>query len=123
MRTHLLAAATGGALVYLLPAIYRRLRPPPAASTHAVRGGSSQVHVPHDELSKLVAACLEKAGATAQHAELVASVLVYADSRGIPSHGVNRADFYCTELEKGLVDGQVEPVVEKDEGCCALVDG
>lgn len=122
-RSHVLAAASGAALAYFLPAIYRRLRPQSAASTHAVRGGASHVNVPRGELSRLVAACLEKAGATAQHAELVASVLVYADSRGIPSHGVNRADFYCTELERGLVDGQAEPVVEKDEGCCALVDG
>jgi len=123
LRTNLLAAATGAALAYVLPAIYRRLRPSTAASTHAVRGGSSHVNVPHDELSRLVAACLEKAGTTPKHAELVASVLVYADSRGIPSHGVNRADFYCTELERGLVDGQAEPVVEKDEGCCAVVNG
>ena len=30
---------------------------------------------------------------------------MFADCRGIPSHGVNRADFYAGEIESGAIDG------------------
>ena len=90
--------------------------------THAVRAGAS-VRIPREELTEVVAACLLAAGATAAHARASADVLVFADCRGIPSHGVNRADFYAAELEEKLVDGAAEPVVAVDSGCCALVDG
>ena len=90
--------------------------------THAVRAGAS-VRIPREELTEVVAACLQAAGATAAHARASAEVLVFADCRGIPSHGVNRADFYAAELEEKLVDGAAEPVVAVDSGCCALVDG
>ena len=53
----------------------------------------------------------------------MASVLCYADARGIPSHGCNRADTYVNEIAAGLVDACAEPTVERVEGCCALVDG
>jgi LDH2 family malate/lactate/ureidoglycolate dehydrogenase len=52
-----------------------------------------------------------------------ASVLVYADCRGIPSHGVNRADFYASEIASGAVDGTATPIVERDSGSCATING
>ena len=130
--------AIGAAVAVALPAL---LRPVAAAlvhhlrsgaaekgtgaaenGTHAVRAGAS-VRIPREELTEVVAACLQAAGATAAHARASAEVLVFADCRGIPSHGVNRADFYAAELEEKLVDGAAEPVVAVDSGCCALVDG
>ena len=47
------------------------------------------------------------AGAAPAHAAQAADVLAYADSRGIPSHGANRADTYANEIEAKLVDGKL----------------
>ena len=134
IRSALLAGvAIGAAVAVALPALVRRLRGGAAETgtgaadkgengTHAVRAGAS-VRIPRGELTEVVAACLQAAGATAAHAQASAEVLVFADCRGIPSHGVNRADFYAAELEDKLVDGAAEPMVAVDSGCCALVDG
>ena len=134
IRSALLAGvAIGAAVAVALPALVRRLRGGAAEmgsgaadkgenGTHAVRAGAS-VRIPRGELTEVVAACLQAAGATAAHAQASAEVLVFADCRGIPSHGVNRADFYAAELEDKLVDGAAEPMVAVDSGCCALVDG
>lgn len=120
-------AAAGLALGLALPSILRRLskkEAPKKGGTHAVRSGlANSLRVPRAVLVELAAACLEKAGATAAHARMSAETLVYADMRGIPSHGVNRADVYAAELEAKLIDGGATPTVERKEGCCALVDG
>lgn len=117
----LAGGAALGAVAASLPALLRRLRAP-SGGTHAVRAGAS-IRVPRYELEELVSACLCAAGATEAHARAVAKVLIFADARGIPSHGVNRCDFYASELEHGLVDGAAEPAVAVDSGCCAVVDG
>ena len=49
--------------------------------------------------------------------------MTFADARGIPSHGCNRADTYINEIVAGLVDVSAEPVVTQRSGCCAVVDG
>lgn len=46
-----------------------------------------------------------------------------ADRRGIPSHGVNRAEFYCRELSGGLVDGAAGPALQTEGPSFAVVDG
>ena len=117
-----LGMLAGLGLGLALPTLLRR-RGPKRGSTQAVRGGGPSVRVPRDDLIQAVAACLTAAGAAAEHAALSARVLVFADCRGIPSHGVNRADFYASELEGGLIDGSATPVVVEDSGCCAVVDG
>jgi hypothetical protein len=99
---------------------------PPAAQqqeqvgTHIAGGDFRIARAP---LGQFVSACLEAAGATSANARLVADVLIYADCRGIPSHGCNRADFYAEEVQLGLVDGRAVPEVVKDAGCCAVIDG
>ena len=119
-----LAGMTGVALGLVIGPLLRRLRRVlrPPQGTHVVRGGES-VLVSRRELIDVVAACLVKSGATREHAEVVAECLVFADARGIPSHGVNRADFYCAELEAGLIDGKAVGTTERESGCCAVVDG
>ena len=74
-------------------------------------------------LTDFLAACLTAAGAVPAHAAQAADVLAYADSRGIPSHGANRADTYANEIEAKLVDGVASPVVERSSGCTAVIDG
>jgi len=137
-RSSQYALGIGIGIGLILPPIARRLRRILSESsstkvvevsddtTHVVRSGlrsSSAVRVPRSVLEDFVARCLVGAGADQSHAPLVAAVLVYADARGIPSHGVNRADHYANEIESGVVDGTAVPVVEKSSGCCAVVDG
>jgi LDH2 family malate/lactate/ureidoglycolate dehydrogenase len=63
------------------------------------------------------------AGAPEPVAADVASSLVYADMRGVASHGVVRTAVYAKRLELGLIDPKAEPVVERDEGSVILIDG
>ena len=102
MRVATVCGIGAGLVVGLsLPRIVRYLRTAGATlksgstGTHAVRAGledASSVRVAYSELVDVVAGCLVGAGASRAHAELTAELLVYADARGIPSHGVNRAD-------------------------------
>jgi LDH2 family malate/lactate/ureidoglycolate dehydrogenase len=62
-------------------------------------------HVPVAVLLAGAKACLLAEGASEENAQIVAEVLVAADCRGVPSHGVNRLEIYCSELRNKLIDG------------------
>eukprot|EP00931_Biecheleriopsis_adriatica_P070747 TRINITY_DN44539_c0_g1_i1.p1 TRINITY_DN44539_c0_g1~~TRINITY_DN44539_c0_g1_i1.p1 ORF type:complete len:434 (-),score=73.09 TRINITY_DN44539_c0_g1_i1:21-1301(-) len=92
------------------------------SSSEVVKMGSD-IYVDRAELERGVSACLQKAGASASNAALVAKVLVAADCRGVPSHGVNRAEMYCGELQAGLIDPAAVPKVLAETSSTANVDG
>jgi len=92
------------------------------SSGDVVRSGA-EVRVSAAELRAAVAACLERAGAPRERAPLVADVLVAADERGVPSHGVNRAEMYCNELRNGLINGSADPLVSCETASTANIDG
>eukprot|EP00048_Salpingoeca_helianthica_P023836 m.27557 g.27557 ORF g.27557 m.27557 type:complete len:424 (+) comp9024_c1_seq1:44-1315(+) len=75
------------------------------------------------ELLSLARACIEAAGASQEAADVAAQVLIDADLRGVSSHGVNRLEMYCLELERRMVDGHAVPIVENDAPASALVNG
>jgi len=95
------------------------------STTHAVRDGllSSSVRLEKSKLDAFLSRIFVSAGCASSHADLVASVLSFADARGIPSHGCNRADTYINEIQAGLVDASAAPIVSEISGCCAVVDG
>mmetsp|Transcript_37373 Transcript_37373/g.63612 ORF Transcript_37373/g.63612 Transcript_37373/m.63612 type:complete len:300 (-) Transcript_37373:1363-2262(-) len=95
------------------------------STTHAVRDGllSSSVRLEKSKLDAFLSRIFVSAGCAVSHADLVASVLSFADARGIPSHGCNRADTYINEIQAGLVDASAAPIVSEISGCCAVVDG
>ena len=95
-----LAALAGVALGIFLERS-RRAKGSRQSSRDVVNSGE-ELRVERGELEAAVAACLEAAGAPKPKANLVARVLVAADCRGIPSHGVNRTEMYCGELRAGL---------------------
>jgi len=111
-----------------LGTLFERLRQRRAASgkgrpsSEVVKSGSD-VLVDRSQLEKLIAACIEKCGASPSNAELVADVLVAADRRGVPSHGVNRAEMYCGELRAGLIEAHAKPRVVVETVSTATVDG
>ena len=92
------------------------------SSSDVVKAGKD-VFVSKDELEKCVASCLAAAGTSPDKAALVAKVLVAADCRGIPSHGVNRAEMYCGELKAGLINPAAEPMIASESKSVANVDG
>jgi (2R)-3-sulfolactate dehydrogenase (NADP+) len=51
-----------------------------------------------------------------------ASALVYADARGLASHGVSRIPQYVTHLKNGRADGSAEPVIMRGKGGTVLID-
>jgi len=55
-------------------------------------------------------------------AQTTAAALVYADARGLASHGVSRVPQYAMHLRNGRADGTVRPLVSHAKGGAALVD-
>ncbi|WP_134703067.1 ureidoglycolate dehydrogenase [Ammoniphilus sp. YIM 78166] len=62
------------------------------------------MRVSKQELIELIETKLHKAGLSREHAEGVADVLVFADSRGIHSHGAIRVEYYCERIAKGGIN-------------------
>ncbi|WP_375460688.1 Ldh family oxidoreductase [uncultured Enterovirga sp.] len=74
-------------------------------------------------LTRFCAAVFEAAGTPADVAATVADSLVYADLRGVESHGVLRMEIYLRRIGEGLVDPRAEPVLAEDGGATLLLDG
>ena len=127
------ATAAGIAIGILAPPLIRRLQGAITSrlaggddTTQAVRAGlssSKSVRISVSKLEAFLTDVLVSAGCSTRHAQRVASVLTFADARGIPSHGVNRLDTYLNEIEAGLVDGTADPIVSRISGSCAVIDG
>jgi LDH2 family malate/lactate/ureidoglycolate dehydrogenase len=66
---------------------------------------------------------LEAAGAPAARARLAASVLVYANLRGVDSHGVQLLPHYVAQIAAGDVNPAAEGHVVRESGACLLYDG
>jgi (2R)-3-sulfolactate dehydrogenase (NADP+) len=75
-----------------------------------------------DELHELATRALERAGANADMAVATARALVYADARGLASHGVVRVAQYATHLKNGRADGAARPKLAVAKGGAVLID-
>ncbi|HET9340077.1 MAG TPA: Ldh family oxidoreductase [Casimicrobiaceae bacterium] len=75
-----------------------------------------------DELERLAARMLERAGAGATMARATARALVDADTQGLASHGVSRLTQYAAHLRNGRADGRAEPRIAHERGGAVLVD-
>lgn len=76
-----------------------------------------------DALTSLATNALLAGGATQRVADATARALVYADLRGLSSHGVSRLPMYIAQLRNGRVDATAQPVIVADRGAAVLVDG
>ena len=63
---------------------------------------------------------LVHAGADAAMASATADALVYADARGLASHGVTRVGQYAAHLSNGRADGKAQPRIVASRGGAAL---
>jgi len=75
-----------------------------------------------DDLDALVTRALARAGASAAMADATARALVYAEARGLASHGVSRVGQYATHLRNGRADGAAVPTIAAERGGAVLVD-
>ena len=75
-----------------------------------------------DALTALAVGSLRHAGALPATAESTARALVYADLRGLSSHGVSRLPMYCAQLRNGRVDPAAQSVIVADRGATVLID-
>jgi (2R)-3-sulfolactate dehydrogenase (NADP+) len=85
---------------------------------------SSVIHetLTPEALHQLARAALLAAGSTEATAEATAKALVYADMRGLASHGVARLPMYLAQLRNGRVDPAAVPEIVRDKGAAFLVD-
>ena len=78
----------------------------------------------YDHLMQLTQSVLaEGFGYTEAEAEVTARVLVEADARGIPSHGLARLAFYRNNLRAGFAKSGAEPEIVWRTPCSLVVDG
>src|ERR1700722_2111454 len=75
-----------------------------------------------DELKGLVAGIFTARGARAQDADAVAGALVWANLRGVDSHGVSRVPRYLELFDKGESVADAVPTVERPRAAIAIVD-
>jgi (2R)-3-sulfolactate dehydrogenase (NADP+) len=73
-------------------------------------------------LHDLASRALERAGAAPAMAAATARALVYAEARGLASHGVSRVPQYATHLRNGRAEGAAQPAVVTARGGAVLVD-
>lgn len=82
------------------------------------------MRVSYDGLTRHVMDILEKGlGYTESQARITAEVLVEADARAVPSHGVARLAFYRKNLEGGFAFTDREPQVVHETPVSLVVDG
>ena len=77
-----------------------------------------------NDLTRLTSSILEKSfGYTREEADITALLLVEADARGIPSHGVSRLAFYRGNLDQGHCRPGAQPVIVHERPVSLVIDG
>ncbi|AYW47227.1 ureidoglycolate dehydrogenase [Tetragenococcus osmophilus] len=81
------------------------------------------VTVQPKELHQLIAEKFVKAGLKKDQADVVANHLVYADAKGIHSHGAVRVDYYAERIAKGGINTNPDITFEKTGPSSGIVQG
>ena len=77
----------------------------------------------HSELLSFSQRLLSTGGMPPDDAPLVANLLVRADLRGYPGHGVTRVPPYLTWIKNGTINVQERPTVEREGRITAVIEG
>ncbi|MDA3955466.1 Ldh family oxidoreductase [Oceanispirochaeta sp.] len=80
------------------------------------------IRIDKNQLLSFCMKTFEACGVKTADARDCADVLVAADARGIPSHGVARLQRYINGLQEGLMDPVIEPEVIRETPVSLLVD-
>lgn len=81
-----------------------------------------KVLVDSGELRKKVAALFQAVGVSAEHADQIAEVVVFADLRGVESHGVQFTPRYVRGIARGHLNPKPDIRVVHRRGAVAVVD-
>ena len=84
--------------------------------------GSAKITLGSGTLRRFAADLLMAGGFTADHAEQTAAMLVWANLRGVDSHGVLRIPRYVEMVELGLINPAAEPHQVSGKGGVAVID-
>src|SRR5665647_1967272 len=96
---------------------------PMSVTTNARQPADAPARVNRVDLVEFVGALLQEAGMGASDTRAVATALVDSDARGIDSHGVARLPVYLDRIAAGGSSATARPVVERENGAVAVVDG
>ncbi len=77
---------------------------------------------PVNELAVIGIKALTNAGASPMMADATIRALLYADTRGLPSHGLSRILQYATHLRNGRANGAAVPKVINSKAAACLID-
>jgi len=64
-----------------------------------------------------------KAGLTPEEADVFMENLLYADSRGVGSHGISRLINYSKRVKCGVITGNVDAEIVRESASCLVIDG
>jgi LDH2 family malate/lactate/ureidoglycolate dehydrogenase len=79
--------------------------------------------IPFDALKGFTAKVLEGLGYPSEHAAITAWVLVEADARNVPSHGVARLEFYEKNIKGKFAVPAARPAIVRETPVAVVVDG
>jgi ureidoglycolate dehydrogenase (NAD+) len=83
----------------------------------------TEIQLYHDHLFAFVAAIFRAKGMNSTDAATVADVLIWANLRGVDSHGVNRVTSYIDAIDRGWIDPQARPTARTLTPACLVLDG
>merc|ERR550519_1132179 len=75
------------------------------------------------EVKNFIERLMRAVGSRNDEATELAKVLVHSDYRGHFSHGINRLEMYYRDVKTGSTASQGHPIILKEKGCTAWVDG
>ena len=84
--------------------------------------GAKDLRVKAEDLKTFMKAVFEKAGFTPEGAENQADVLVWANLRGVDSHGVQRISWYLELVDKGHMKPRPNIQIQKETPATLLID-
>jgi LDH2 family malate/lactate/ureidoglycolate dehydrogenase len=82
----------------------------------------SEVKVEAGALQTFMERVLEGAGMPAEDARIEAEVLVWANLRGVDSHGVLRIEWYLELIDKGVMNVRPDIRIEKETPATVVID-
>lgn len=82
---------------------------------------SKQIFCPN-ELEDFCLSVLKKAGVRAENAKIISDSLLFADLRGVSSHGVARLASYLSRVDKNVMQADPDMKIEKDYEGSALLN-
>jgi LDH2 family malate/lactate/ureidoglycolate dehydrogenase len=81
-----------------------------------------RVRVPADDLRSVAVQILVAAGLSADHAEIVAGAFIWANLRGVDSHGVSRLPRYLELFDKGEANAHPQIETQRVRDAAILVE-